>query len=351
MPGVLGIALGLAATAGSDGSHSTMMLPGVLFATGRQGKDIGLELSLVHWPRYDDPQLYGVYAQAELGDRANRVSLGLEGGFSVLSLELGYARRFAGDGMEAGNGIQIAPYLSLGFLNVGMRYTQGLGGSSTAWGSEVAFVLSLKSFHVISGHSPDPIKLNMPHGRPLRDDSGAQIEPPPVRCVVPLSPEARHWVERGRSEQISVATFLRLHAELAAHDAPDDLLAACAGAAIDEIDHARACFARAEAIAGAPIVPGDLPVPPPREIPLAKLALESLHDGWIGEGQAAAEIEREAAADPLNRPMLERIACEERAHAELGMRILQLAISRDPALGQYLATSVLAERSRRAHAS
>lgn len=321
MPGAFALAVGLAAVIPppldpARMPSSTLIIPGLLFSTGWQGQNFGLEVSAVHWPNYREPFLIGAWGQAETGSRAARYAGGVEVGYSAFGVELGYARRATGDGYIASNGVHFAPYFSLGFLNLGARYTQ-LSTDGGGWGSELAFVVSIKAWLLLAGYQPDPIHLSVPHGRPLRDDEGRALRAPRA------SGPAGEWLARGESEQISVATFLRLRAELAQHDAPADLLSACSTAALDEIGHARACFALAERVGGTRVVPGDLHVPPPRALGLVELALESLHDGFLGEGRAAASIEREVGPD-----VLRTIAREERAHAELGLRIVAFALER-----------------------
>jgi hypothetical protein len=152
----------------------------------------------------------------------------------------------------------------------------------------------------------------------VRDERGAEIEPPFARGPALLHREADEWIARGRKEQASVAAFLRLASELAMHGAPRELIEDCHRAAFDEIAHARHCFARAAEIAGAPVFPGDLRIPPPRAIDLATLARESLLDGCRGEAASAEALEREG---------LFQMAAEERAHAELAARIVAFCLA------------------------
>jgi hypothetical protein len=293
--------------------HSTLILPGILFSAGNQGTSIGGEVSVAHWFNRREPSILGAYAQAEYGTRAPRVGAGIEVAYWLLGCELGWSRRFAGAGHIGTNALHIAPYLGLGFMSLGVRFTQPFGTDDALWGREVAFVLTFKGFKVISGREPDPISMNMPHGRPVRDEDGAVIEPPFATGPALLHFAADEWIARGRQEQASVATFLRLAQELALHSAPSELIADCHRAALDEIAHARFCFARAEEIAGARVVPGDLVVPPPRAIDRATLARECLIDGCEGEGRSADALEVEGLAI---------MAREERSHAELAARIV-----------------------------
>lgn len=255
----------------AEAKHSTVILPGILFSAGNQGPSFGGEVSFAHWFNYKEPSLLGAYAQAEYGARAPRVGAGLEVGYWLLGCELGWSRRFAGDGRIATDAVQLGPYLALGFMSLGVRITQPLGSDDRKWGTEVAFVLTVKSWAVLSGREPDPISMNMPHGRPVRDCRGEEVAPPFATGGALLHPAADEWIARGRKEQAAVATFLRLAGELALHDAPRAL--------IDDCHRAR----------------------------------ESQHDGCEGEGRSADALEREG---------LTQMAREERAHAELAARIV-----------------------------
>jgi hypothetical protein len=136
------------------------------------------------------------------------------------------------------------------------------------------------------------------------------------------------WTERARSEHASVPAFSRLSLTLMAMGAPAQLVEAAHRAAIEEIGHARLVFGMAEAYLGAPVAPGPLAelraAPAVTALSLAELAAESLIDGCLMEGVAAATAEAESACalDPVLRDALATIAREERSHAELGWAIV-----------------------------
>jgi hypothetical protein len=136
------------------------------------------------------------------------------------------------------------------------------------------------------------------------------------------------WTERARSEHASVPAFSRLSLTLMAMGAPAQLVEAAHRAAIEEIGHARLVFGVAEAYLGAPVAPGPLGelrgAPAVTALSLAELAAESLIDGCLMEGVAAATAEAESACalDPVLRDALATIAREERSHAELGWAIV-----------------------------
>jgi hypothetical protein len=75
-----------------------------------------------------------------------------------------------------------------------------------------------------------------------------------------LSPTVReraaaHYLAIAKLEHASVASFMRFALALLAHGAPADLVRDANAAALDEIEHARAAFALASALAGEPLGP------------------------------------------------------------------------------------------------
>jgi len=150
-------------------------------------------------------------------------------------------------------------------------------------------------------------------------------------CVTGLAAERREeladaWERAALDEHASVAAFADLSLELLALGAPSDLLERCHRAALDEIAHARACFALASAYAGAPRGPGVLPIPTVRSRPTYRsVALASALDGCLNEGAAARAARALLAGerDPVVRDVLERIAGDEERHAALGAEIVR----------------------------
>jgi len=142
------------------------------------------------------------------------------------------------------------------------------------------------------------------------------------------------WTARARSEHASVPAFARLSLSLIAHGAPASLVEAVHVAARQEIVHARLTFALAGAYAGGVIAPRPLAelfrAPAVTATSLWRLAEESLVDGVLMEGTAAAAAAEELAAaqDPAVREALRIIARDEAAHAELAWRILDWCCAR-----------------------
>jgi len=138
------------------------------------------------------------------------------------------------------------------------------------------------------------------------------------------------WRADAEAEHASIAAFARLQLELLALGAPSQLVERTVRAGLDEVAHARACFSLASALAGEQIGPGLFPeATAPRPLPhrtdeaVLRLALESLIDGALNEGLAAA-CARESAArasDAAVRSVLTRIAEDEAEHARLGWDI------------------------------
>jgi len=141
---------------------------------------------------------------------------------------------------------------------------------------------------------------------------------------------AAAWAKDGLAEHASVAAFARLAVELMMFGAPADLIRRCHAAALDEVRHAKLCFALASAYAGRAVGPSPLPVGGslPLAATLVELAANSAIEGCIGETTAAAMAAEQLgfATDPAVRAALRTIARDEARHAELGWRIVAWAV-------------------------
>lgn len=143
------------------------------------------------------------------------------------------------------------------------------------------------------------------------------------------------WHHDAQKEHASVPAFSRVSWLLTGLGAPPELLVRTHGAAVEEITHARRCFALAGGYAGEP--QGAMPIP---EIlgeglgvpgdPLEMVALESLRDGCLIEDFNADVAGRaaERARDPAALALVRTIARDERAHAELAWDILEWCLGR-----------------------
>lgn len=180
-------------------------------------------------------------------------------------------------------------------------------------------------------------------GRPLRDEGEHRVAQarPGRSWSADLQPHddggidrvtrqalAKAWLEDALAEHASIAAFGRVTLELMAHGAPPELLAATQAAALDEIEHARCCFALAGRYGGSPVAPGGLVTPPPRTGDLARLAVDTFIEGCVGETIAALVAERALtrATDPDVRATLAQIAEDESRHAALAWRTLAWAL-------------------------
>jgi hypothetical protein len=138
---------------------------------------------------------------------------------------------------------------------------------------------------------------------------------------------AEAWHTAARMEHASVPAFSQLALHLAALGAPAELIERSHRAALDEIKHARRCFAIARAYGGEPWTAGAIPGlgrGDDRAVDLVRLAVGSLVDGCVNEGIAAdvAGNGARGAEDPVIRESLAMIADDEERHAELAWSVL-----------------------------
>lgn len=154
--------------------------------------------------------------------------------------------------------------------------------------------------------------------------------------------------DEARMEYASVAAFAELGLALMGLGAPTALVVRCHRAGLDEIAHATA-FDR---LAGRGRQFGPIPHLlgrriggrwPSRRRCLARIAVASYRDGWLNEGVSASEMEGRArrAGTAAERRTFERIAEEERRHAELGRDVVLWCFDEDPrSVGRALARTV-----------
>ncbi|MFP2957154.1 ferritin-like domain-containing protein [Myxococcus sp. 1LA] len=147
------------------------------------------------------------------------------------------------------------------------------------------------------------------------------------------------WLHSAGLEHASVPAFSKLSLKLSALGAPSELLEDCHLAALDEIRHARRCFALARAYSGLGWTAGAIPelgkggTPPsplgPEET-WARLVRGSLLDGCLAEGMAALVAGEGAirATDPVVRETLSVISEDEARHAELAWDVIDFALER-----------------------
>jgi len=142
------------------------------------------------------------------------------------------------------------------------------------------------------------------------------------------------WLHDAQKEHASVPAFSRICWMLAAVGAPADLMEWAHRAAIEEIDHARRCFALAAGYGGRSHTVEPMPdlLLAGLEVkgdPFMTLAKESLEDGCLLEDFNAdvAEACAQVCQDSATRDVLERIAREERSHADFSWALLKWVLS------------------------
>jgi hypothetical protein len=159
----------------------------------------------------------------------------------------------------------------------------------------------------------------------------AAIASAPHRLSPPLAREiGLEWLADAQLEHASVAAFASFSLSLLAVGAPAELLAACQRAALDEVEHARACFALASRFMGAPLGPRPLSLDGFEIVDdLEALVLRTWLDGCVEETisalSAAAQL-AEARDEPV-RAALTRIAADEARHAELAWSFVAWALA------------------------
>jgi hypothetical protein len=169
----------------------------------------------------------------------------------------------------------------------------------------------------------------------VRDDwSAARLQQEDEIAANALDPGtarelARSWLADGLEEHASIAAFARFTMMMLSVAAPPELVAASQRASLDEIAHARDCFALARRYGARDAGPGALDVHDALSpMSLADLAALTAEEGCVGEtlGAALAAEQLAVAVDPEVRRILARIVRDEARHAELAWRFVAWAI-------------------------
>jgi hypothetical protein len=181
-------------------------------------------------------------------------------------------------------------------------------------------------------------------GRPFLDGAHMLLAPvcsrtdwlEPVDDVVDLAEAsfrgalASAWLRDAQLEHASIASFSRFSLQLLALGAPAALVVAAQRAALDEVDHAQACFALASRFAGRPLGPSALPMPASLVVSsLAGASAAAVHEGCVAETIAAriAYEQLQHASDEQAQAVLIRIATDETGHAALAYQFVRWALS------------------------
>ncbi|MFO0576605.1 MAG: ferritin-like domain-containing protein [Polyangia bacterium] len=156
----------------------------------------------------------------------------------------------------------------------------------------------------------------------LAEDLATELAENPVAgCDAPgLVAVGEYFAAAARLEAASITAFEVLRAELLAHGAPAELLAAASEAAADEVRHAERTAALA-ARYGARCAEPRVEPRPPR--PLLELAIENAVEGCVREtfGALLGAYQAAAAADPEVAAAMAGIAEDEARHAALAWRL------------------------------
>ena len=157
------------------------------------------------------------------------------------------------------------------------------------------------------------------------DDAIQSMHAPTRRAL------AAAWREEGRQEHASIAAFARFTMLELAVGAPPEIVAASNRAGLDEIRHARGCFALADRYEGASHHgPGPIALEGALQSTcLAKLAALTVHEGCVGEtiGVLVASEQHAQAKDPAVRAFLDRLVRDEMRHAELAWSFVRWALA------------------------
>jgi hypothetical protein len=141
------------------------------------------------------------------------------------------------------------------------------------------------------------------------------------------NPVARYFEEAAYLEAASVFAFERMAVELAAHQAPPELIQDALLAVAEEIRHTRVMSSLARRFGG--VV--QQPQPGPRHIrSLLEIAIENVQEGCVREtyGALLACLQSVSASDAQVRHALRVIAREETAHARLAFAVAEFCHDR-----------------------
>jgi hypothetical protein len=168
----------------------------------------------------------------------------------------------------------------------------------------------------------------------------------PVRERMELG---EHWLRAALLEHASVASFARFTLELLRWGAPPTLVAQAQRAALDEVEHARRCFALAGAYLGQPLGPAEMALGDAVALSptFADFVEAVVREGCVGETlsvlEAAGRLQHET--DPVVCAVLQQIVADESRHAALAWDTVQWALQRDPSLVSRLERVFAQERA------
>jgi hypothetical protein len=157
-------------------------------------------------------------------------------------------------------------------------------------------------------------------------DSAADLDPATAEAL------GQDWLRDGCEEHASIAAFARFTLHLMSVGAPPEMIVASQRAAVDEVRHARACFALARRYGGRAMGPAPLSLAGAMApVTLAEIAALTAEEGCVGEtlGALLAEEQLRRTTDPVVRSVLARanIVPDEGRHAELAWSFVAWAIA------------------------
>lgn len=145
------------------------------------------------------------------------------------------------------------------------------------------------------------------------------------------------WLQDARGEHASIPAFSRISWELAAIGAPSELLERAHKAALEEINHARICFALAEGYGGRPYFVQPIPKMLQGGLDLANdpikvITTETIFDGCLMEGFFAnvASMAATQCEEPAVLAALKQIAYEEKSHSAFSWALLEWLLEQHP---------------------
>jgi hypothetical protein len=222
------------------------------------------------------------------------------------------------------------------------------GGSDAADtdGSDARILMTVRRpFLVGSSLRSASARLRSDWARPVGDSPAIADE----RTRTAL---ADAWLEDGLQEHASIAAFARFSMLLLSVGAPPELVVGSQRASLDEVAHARECFALAQRYGAGAVGPGVLSVSDAlATMSLADVAALTAEEGCVGEtlGVVLAAHQLAHASDARVRSFLQRVVADETRHAELAWRFVRWAMAQDdrvlPAVEKAIDAAVAGTRS------
>lgn len=145
------------------------------------------------------------------------------------------------------------------------------------------------------------------------------------------------WLQDARGEHASISAFSRISWQLAALGAPSELLELAHKAALEEIKHARMCFALAEGYGKHSYCVQPMPEMLEHQLgfsgdPIREITKETIFDGCLMEG-FFAKVALKAAnhcEDTAVHTALKQIAYDEKSHADFSWAVLNWLLVQYP---------------------